>query len=241
MLYRIICASIMIVFSAFTMAAEEAESKPSGKWGGAAELGIITTRGNTNTTTSNAKLRVEYKKAPWTHQLTMESVRAEDSGTTTADSFLTQYRGKYQFSKRGYYFANLRYEDDPFAGFDQRTAEIVGYGRNLYQGKRFNLDMEVGVGARQTEFTDNTTTDESVIRLGANMDWKISDTSSLTEELFVEDGDKNTVSESTTALKVKINTSLALKVSVKVKDNSEVPVGKKHTDTTTAVTLVYDF
>jgi len=221
------------------MAAGKKSDEPG--WSGEAELGIITTRGNTNTSTSNAKLKVEYKDAPWTHQMKLESVRAEDNGQTTADRFEAAYRNKYQFSERGYYFGVIRYEDDVFAGFDQRTTEIIGYGRNVYQGKVFKLDFEVGVGARQTEHTDNTSSDEAIYRLATNMNWAISETSSLSEELFVEGGSENTVTESTTDLKVRINSALAMKVTLKIKDNSDVPVGIKHTDTQTAVTLVYDF
>jgi len=233
----VLCGALLL---GMNISAAEVASDSTG-WNGEAELGIITTRGNTNTFTSNAKLRVEYIDLPWGHQFKLESVRAEDNGTSTVDRFAAGFRSKYQFSERGYYFASVRYEDDPFAGFDRRTTEIIGYGRNLYRGETFLLDMETGVGARQTERTDATSSDESILRIATNMKWKISATSSLSEELFVEIGDENTLSESTMDLKVKINTALAMKLSVKIKDNSDVPVGKKHTDTETAVTLVYDF
>lgn len=228
-----------VIFS--TVSATDETKKDADGWKGEAELGIITTRGNTNTSTSNAKLRVEYRELPWTHQLKLESVRAEDNNQVTADRSEAGFRSKYQFSQRGYYYGSIRHEDDPFSGFDQRTTEILGYGRNMYQGETFLFDLEMGVGARQTERTDNTSSDESILRLATNMKWKISETSSLSEELFVERGDVNTLTESTTDLKVKINSALAMKMSVKVKDNSDVQVGKKHTDTETAVTLVYDF
>lgn len=220
--------------------AKEANPADDG-WGGSAELGLITTRGNTETSTSNARLTINYKTAPWTHQLNVESLRAEDSGVITADRSEARYRAQYQFSARGYYFGSLRYEDDPFAGYDQRTTEVIGYGRNLSEGKIFNMDLELGVGGRQTDFTDNREIDETIYRLATKLNWKISETSSVSEELSVEGGDENTVTESTTELKVKINTSLAMKATLKIKDNSDVPVGTKNTDTTSSVTLVYDF
>jgi putative salt-induced outer membrane protein len=220
--------------------AKEANPADDG-WGGSAELGLITTRGNTETSSSNARLTINYQTAPWTHQLNIELLRAEDSGVKTADRSEARYRAKYQFSARGYYFGSLRYEDDPFAGYDQRTTEVIGYGRNLSEGKIFNMDLELGVGGRQTEFTDNRDVDETIYRIATNLKWQISETSSLIEELSVESGDENTVTESTTELKVKINSSLAMKATLKIKDNSDVPVGTKNTDTTTSVTLVYDF
>ena len=101
--------------------------------------------------------------------------------------------------------------------------------------------MEAGAGARQTDNTDGRSTDEAIYRLATLLTWNISETSSLKEELSVEGGSDNTYTESNTELKVKINAALAMKVTFSVKNNSDVPVGIKHTDTTTAVTLVYDF
>ncbi|MGD8925748.1 MAG: DUF481 domain-containing protein [Thioalkalispiraceae bacterium] len=234
-------AVVVLLFSINSaMAAGQKQDTKQG-WSGGAELGIIITRGNTDTSSTNGKLRVEYNVDRWKHQFNLEAVRAEDRDTVTADRLGVLLRSQYQFSERGYYFGTIRYEDDVFAGYDQRTTEILGYGRNLYSGKRYHLDMELGIGGRQTDYTDGTSENEKVLRLASNMGWKISETSELTEELFVEWGDENTLTESATNLKVKINSSLAMKTSVIIKDNSKVLPGKKHTDTQTVVTLVYDF
>ena len=234
------CLFVLFLPASYVNAAE-VKDQPKQGWEGEAELGIIATSGNTDTSSTNGKLRVEYLENKWTHQVRLETVRAKDRDTLTADRLMVLFRSKYQFSERGYYFGTIRYEEDVFAGYDQRTTEIVGYGRNLYAGEKFHMDMETGVGGRQTNNTDNTSVDETVLRVATNMSWKISETSSIKEELFVEFGDVNTLTESVTDLKVRINSALAMKVSFTVKDNSEVIAGKKHTDTQTAVTLVYDF
>jgi putative salt-induced outer membrane protein len=232
---------LIVIFMPNLVVAAESDTAAKHGWDGEAELGIIATRGNTDTSSTNGKLRVEYLANQWTHQFRLETVRAKDNETVTANRLMAMFRSQYQFSERGYYFGTVRYEDDSFAGYDQRTTEIIGYGRNLYKGERFNLNMETGVGGRQTDNTDGTSEDETVVRLATNMGWKISETSSIKEELFVEWGDENTLTESVTDLKVRINSALAMKVSFIVKDNSKVIAGKKHTDTQTAVTLVYDF
>lgn len=225
------------------LAAEEEDlsSITKANWQGEAELGFISARGNTNTTSINARLRVKYTAEKWEHQIRLESVRVEDNNQVKADRFSTLLHSKYKYSGRSFYFGSIRYEDDPFAGYDSRATEIFGYGRKLYQSENFKLNAEVGIGGRQTDFIDNTSLNESVIKLATDMKWKISDTSTLTEELFVEWGDENTLTESTTDLKVRINNLLAMKISLSIKDNSQVLAGKKHTDTQTAITLVYDF
>jgi len=223
------------------------KNKPNnevGIWEGDAALGLLATRGNTNTESINARFTLEYHTADWTHKFKIESLRAEDNGTVTADRLTLLFRSQVSLAEREFLFASLRYDDDPFSGYNQRTTEVAGYGYQVIKNNTVRLDVEAGLGASQTERTertDNTRSSEAIIRLASRVLWNISKTSTLSEGLFVEVGDENTLTESTTELKVKINTSLALKVSFKIKDNSDVPAGNKHTDSETTVALVYDF
>lgn len=238
-MHRFATALICSVIATQPLAVEE--QKKDSPWSGEAELGLIMTRGNTHTDATNAKARMQYDTEHWAHRLVLEYFKAEDDTTTIADRFAAAYRSTYKISERDYGFGSVRYEDDPFAGYDRRTSEILGYGRKLYTGPRFLWDVEAGVGARQTGNTDGTSSDEAIYRLATLLTWTISETSSLKEELSVEGGDENTYTESTTELKIRINAALAMKLTLSVKNNSDVPVGIKHTDTATAVTLVYDF
>ncbi len=232
--------AFLLLFSQIAFAQEDT-TKAASAWGGEAEVGILITRGNTHTDTQNIKLGVHYTSGAWEHKLKIESLRTKDNDVVTADRFGVDYRSTYQISNVDYTFGAVRYEKDRFAGFDRRTTENIGYGRKLYNEKTLLWDVEAGVGARQTDFTDNTNTNEGLVRLATNLEWRFTETSAIKEELFVEKGSINTLTQSTTSLKVKINSSLAMKLGFKVQDNSEVPVGKKHTDTETALTLVYDF
>lgn len=232
---------VLITLISPVNATEQTESnKLAAAWGGEAEIGILMTRGNTNTDSQNIKLGVHYNADSWEHKLRLESLRTEDNGVVSADRFVANYRSTYKFSAVAYGFGALRHEKDRFAGLDRRDTEVLGYGRKLYNVKSLIWAVEAGVGARQTARTDNTDSNEGIIRLATNIEWKITDTSSLREDLFVESGSTNTASESTTSLKLKINSSLAMKLGFKIQDNSDVPVGIKHTDTQTSLTLVYD-
>ena len=238
-LYRILLISLVCQV-AITGFAQEKPAKTN-KWNGSAELGFLSTKGNTDTESLNLKVSVTYTTPSWDHKLKLETLETKDREIKTADRFEANYRTRYKLSDIDYVFGSLRYEDDVFAGFDQRTTEIIGYSRDYIKSDTFKLTAEYGVGAKQTDFTDGTETDEGVIRLAVDMEYKISDTSNLKQLLSIEEGEENTLKESVTELKVRINAALALKSTIKVKDNSVVPVGKKNTDTETAVTLVYDF
>ena len=234
---------ISLLLLPFTLHAAQSATQDSkdNSWKGEAELGFLTTSGNTNTQSLNAKLAVEYQEAQWSHTLRFETLRAEDDGTKTADRNMLLYRARYQLASANFLFGSLRYEDDPFAGYDRRTTEVAGYGHQIINEEMLKWDVEAGLGGRQTDYTDNTSSSEGIVRLATNFEWRFTDTSTFKQEVFVEHGSENTLTEATSDLKVKINSALAMKLTYKVKDNSDVPVGIEHTDTETAVTLVYDF
>ena len=77
------------------------------------------------------------------------------------------------------------------------------------------------------------------------LDWisvkKIGTHSEFTQDIRVEGGEDNVYTESDTGFKVNIMENLAMKLSVLVKNNSDVAAEKKKTDTITAVTVVYGF
>lgn len=216
----------------------EAKEKP---WSVSAELGGVITRGNSDTDSLNGKLRVGYEQASWRHLLNLEALGASDSGETTAERYLAVYKADYRFDERNYMFGVLRGERDLFSGFEYQISESVGYGRRIILTEKHQLDGEIGPGARQSERDDGETKNEMIARLAAAYRWKLSPTSEFAEDLVVLAGESNTETESVTGLKVKINSSLALRVSYTVKQNSDPPPGSVKTDTTTAINLVFDY
>jgi len=223
-----------------SLPAEEANPAPS-KWDGAAELGFIMNRGNTETETLNAQFRVENTRPKWLHRVEFKVLQVSEKETTTAESYELSGRSEYSLDDNDYLFGSLRYEDDRFAGYDRRTTEVVGYGHQYLKREDMTLKGEFGVGSRQTKNTDGSSDSEGIARVGLDYKWQITDTSSFSETIYVEHGEENTYTESVTAVTAKINNSLAMKLSYTIKDNSDPQPGFENTDTRTAITLVYDF
>lgn len=209
--------------------------------GGEAELGMVTTSGNTNTRSVNGKARLHYLRGPWRHEGRLEGMRTSDHAGVTAERYLAAAKSDYHFRPSDYVFATVRYEEDRFSGYDYQVSEAVGYGHRLVERERLRLDLEIGVGGRHSRETGGRTRDEVIARGAGKLAWDISPNSRFTEEVLVESGDSNSYTEAVSALKVMINSRFALKLSLIVKHNSQVPDGVEHTDTLSAVTLVYDF
>ncbi len=223
--------------------AHAGDTKPiDPSWKGSVELGIVTTTGNTDTQTINVKAKAMTERENWRHAMSVEALNASDQSNTTAERYVLNGQSDYKFREFNYFFAMVNYEDDRFSGYDYRVSEALGYGRRVIHKEALTLDLEIGPGGRQSKLSGTgQNQDEVTLRGAAKLAWKISDTSSFTEDLTSEVGEDATITKSVSALTAQINGSLATKITYTVKNTSDVPVGVEKTDTITAVTLVYSF
>jgi len=216
------------------------EQSPS-QWHGEVEFGYVKTSGNTDIENITVKAKLVNQRPHWNHELRFSGIKNKDSGNTTAKNYVLQDDSKYKLSGRDYVFGVLRYEKDDFAGFEYRITEIVGYGRRVLKQENYSLDLEAGVGGRQTAFSDVADSKEGIGRLAGDFKWKISDTSKFSQEVTIDAGNDNTVTNALSELSVKIVSHLAVKLNVRVTHNTDVPPKTDKTDIKSGVTIAYDF
>ncbi len=230
-------ATIILLGTTSPLIAAEA-SQP---WKGEAELGIVATSGNTETTSVKARAGVIHENEKWRHTGKFDALNTSDATRTTSERYMLSGKSDYKFDDRSYAFGLLSYENDRFAGFDYRTSEILGYGYRVIREDNLTLDLEVGPGAQQTKLRDGSSENKLVGYLAGKLLWKISPSASLSEDLTSEISSDATIVRSVTALTAQLVGSLAMKLSFTARYTSEVPVTVKDMDTETAVTLVYGF
>lgn len=241
--HRII-VSVLAILVASTADAETAVTDSGAidtTWKGNVEIGYVTTSGNTETESLNAKAKVETEREKWRHTINFEALNSSDQNVTTAERYMLSGQSSYKMGKKNFFYALVSYEDDRFSGYDYRVTESIGYGRRVIGEPNLTLDLEIGPGARQSKLDTGETEDELMARGAAKLAWKVSATSKFTEDLSTEVGEDVTVTKSITALSAKVNSSLATKLTYTIKNTSDVPPGIEKTDTEMAVTLVYDF
>lgn len=211
-------------------------------WEGGVEAGIVMTSGNTDTQNISAKAKVVNNRERWRHTGRLEALQSEDSNVTTAERYLASGKSDYKLNDVSYVFGTVDYEDDRFSGYDYRVTEVLGYGRRVLNTPTMTLELELGAGSRQSKLTATGETDsEGLARLAGNYAWKISDSTTFSEELTVDVGEDTTITRSVTGLKSQIAGNLATKLTWTVKNTSDVPPGIDETDTETAIALVYSF
>lgn len=214
---------------------------PEGDWKSSAELGLVATGGNTETTSIQARATVSLDTGTWLHSLTADALNTSDESGTTTERYFAGLKSEYKLSEKGFLYVKVDYEDDRFAGFDYRLSESLGFGRTFIENDTWLLKAEVGPGARQTRYNDNSSDSELTLHTAGSLGWQLSESSRFTQDLSIDLGSDNTVSEAVSAITSNIAGNLAMKASFRIKHNSEVPADTKKTDTQLAMTLVYTF
>lgn len=208
---------------------------------GRVQFGYLAATGNTNTTNLNGNMALGWDLEKWRHAVTAGGIYSKSEDVLVAEHYNAGYKADRKLGEQNYLFGSINLEQDEFSGYDERTAEAVGYGRRLLESDEHVLDAEIGAGARQTTLVDGTAQDEAIVRLAANYLWKFAENSQFSQKLAVESGDLNTYSESISSLTAQLLGELDLVVSYTIKRNSDVPLGLEKTDTYSSVNLQYTF
>ena len=213
-------------------------------WTGEGEFGVNQTTGNTEYQNIIGKLAFTYTPTEtWKHGLKLEALRTEDEERVTGESYELNLRSDYNLLEKGFLFGAFRYEDDKFSGYDYQSKLSFGYGQKFIDTKPRFLEVRAGGGVKQSQLENSDESElEAILDLGLTFRQKVSSNSEFTQEFSVEIGDENIHSESNTGFLVNIGESnMALKLSLDIKNNTEVPPDTEKTDTVTAVTLMYSF
>lgn len=227
------------VLNANVAATRKAAAKEG--WQGSATFGYVATTGNTNTRSLNANALAAYRLGNWANAVSFTALQGSTNGVTSSESYDLNGQSDYSLTDTNYLFGTVDYLRNTFASYRRRTTEVLGVGWRVLATDTQQVDIEVGGGARQTHFTDNTNETEFIEHLSAGYLWKFTDKSNFSETLTLDHGAFNTYLQSVTALTTNLAGNFALSVSYTINNNSHPLAAFKHTDTITSVSLVYTF
>jgi putative salt-induced outer membrane protein len=235
---RLTLAIAILVLPSSLLAQEEQEKSP---WAGKATLGYLATSGNTENSTLNGGFEVGYTSGKWAHLLQAAAISASENEMTTAEAYDLGWKSERKLTDHDFLFGRLEWRKDNFGAYDTQFSQTLGYGRRLLDNDKHKLNIELGVGARQSELQLGGDENETIFTAGGYYTWAFSETAEFRQGLRTEIGDANTYSESVTAISAKLLGDLALVASYTIKNNSDVPPLVEKTDTYTALSLEYIF
>lgn len=220
-------------------------------WHTSAELGAITTSGNTAGTSFTGKIDARQEIDRWSNQYIAsgfykEDVRRQNDGSSTSVRTARRFAFSSKFAYRlgdndDRAFMLATHVEDAFGAYSEYSTLGVGRGTRWVQTLDKTFDVELGPGyfsgARQNGDIENGLT----VRGAAALKWQLSPVALLSNTVSVEKGTSNVHSSAETALSTKINGTMQMKAAFVARNDSNVPEFKKNTDTQTSVTLVYSF
>ena len=224
------------------------------QWTGKAELGILSSSGNTESKSANAKLDLTHQGANWKNNIYAAALYGENAEFSTAERYEARYQADRKINDRLSWFVGLRGEEDRFSGFAYQATASAGLSYKLIDNADTKLDVSVGAGYRmlQTETLIKTPAGEVIDRiegeneddvvgtLSSNYEHAFTKTTKITNKLLVESGSLNTSVQDDVALAVSMTDTLALAVGFGVRYNTDPPPLAEDTDTLFTVNLVYN-
>ena len=208
-------------------------------WYDTAELSLVSTSGNSESTTVGFKNKLERIWGNARFTLDLGGIRAEadrgdrfavgapgsfriiDETTSevTAENF--HLRGRYDrdLSERLYWFAGAGWEKNEFAGFDSRLTAIVGAGNRWWNTDRGHFFTDYGLTyTDQDDLIDNPAVDDAFLGLHLGWDflYNVNESTTFTNVLLLNpnlDESDDWRADMTTSLAVAMSERLALKVS----------------------------
>jgi len=217
------------------------------------QLGVVLARGNTDTTTANAKFELVRTTRAVKDDFEIEGLYGKTGALVTAERWATNLQRDWNLTTKTFWFADLHYEHDLFSGFAYQATGATGAGYKFIDTDSTRLDAQIGAGYRRLRPEDlienalgevvgrveGPSKGEAVANGKLKFEHAFNAQTKISDEVMTVVGSDNTYLENDLALGVKLNGSLSLSVGYTIRNNSNPPGGLKHTDTLTTVNLVY--
>ncbi|HEV2700176.1 MAG TPA: DUF481 domain-containing protein [Steroidobacteraceae bacterium] len=220
-----------------------------------AQVGYVSSHGNTDAQTANAKLEVTLNSEMWKHDLLLAGLYGKSNDIVSAEMLDAQWQSNYNITNRLFAFGALHYDDDKFSGFQYQETLSAGLGYSLVKLKDATLDAQAGVGYRRLrpEEIDKDAAGEVIARIPGEAEsgavatasvkgmYAFNSSTKLTDVVAVEAGSDNTLLQNDLGLQVAMSKTLSITIAYEVKHNSSPPPPLVKTDSLLTFNLTYAF
>jgi len=174
---------------------------PDGGWFTSAELGAITTTGNTTGTSVTGKIDTRQETADWSNEYILSGFFKEDEITDddgeryrqrSAERWALSAKAAYKLMKEGSRaFVLGSHVNDKFGAYTRYTSFAVGHGSQLYNTDTRALDVEIGPGYFSGQRETGETESGLTVRGAARFRWQVSPSAAFVQTVSVERGTSN--------------------------------------------------
>lgn len=217
-------------------------------WEMSAELGILLTSGNTESTSFIAKINANHEWEKWRFKYDFNALYKKDEIyveeeqaevlKTSAEQYIFKAQGDYEITETEAVFGFLSHSDDRFASYVEYSTIVVGYGFRVINQEKMVLDLNLGPGYAKGLTSEDEKEQGLIIRGSAAFNWELTDYARFTQNLSVETAGFNTRSIAESAFTTKVSGSMQMKLGFKATHDTQVDEGQEKLSTETSLTLV---
>jgi putative salt-induced outer membrane protein len=210
-------------------------------WQGDVELGGNVSTGNTNQQGVAFGLDIKKEGPRWAHDFDATADYGREDNATNKERYFLAWSSHYKLNTRLYVAGVLWGESDRFAGYYWRLSESVGLGYKVVDRPDMELNLEAGAAMREANYVDLGAETTGAARAAEYFSWKFGARSEFTQSAVSYLDRENSTFLGAAAIKTRLRGPLSVRASVDYRYESDPPPDRKKDDTTTRLTLVYDF
>ncbi len=210
-------------------------------WKGEGQVGASFATGNTSSKGVSAGLALARKGLDWDYKFRAQADYQRTNGRTSVERFIVEAEPQYKVSDRGFAYGLGRWEQDRILGYDARWNLSAGLGYKVVDTKNLSLSLKGGPSWRQTDFVSGLSESELTGLAGVDFGWQLSPTLRLTQVASTIVGERNSSTNSLTAINAKLTGALSARLAYSADITTNPPPGIEKVDTLTRFTLVYGF
>ncbi len=212
---------------------------------GRVNLSSARTSGNSSSSRMYGEAELTARAKLYRYAIGVKGLRATDSGTETASSWLGNGNYDHFISKDRFLYGRGSLERDRFRDIDLRTTVGGGYGLQLYDTDRTHLSVRGGIDLVMLERTGGLRTTHPALGWGVRFShwlWQRSVQLFHDQDGFWDLEDTRQVTlRSRTGLRVPIAQGLSANAQLNVDWEREPAPGRKSTDSTLLLGLGYEW
>ena len=225
---------------------------PAAVWKADIQLGYVDAATPTSKATSvNAKLHAAYTDGLWTHEANLAALSAESTDTATspatttdAESYVAGTKSRRAFAGQDYSFLQTQWDKDVQSQYKYQLFAAGGLGHFFLNSSSQQLSVELGVGARHSEYKvaqmdGGSVGNDGIGTLAGAYHWQINPAVSFGEKVDAQYGRTDLTEHSLTELKQTVTTALNFSLSFDVKHDTGGNTGPSATYRTTSFNVIY--
>jgi putative salt-induced outer membrane protein YdiY len=217
------------------------------------EFGFLVASGNTNASTTTAKINTSQELTSWSYQIigsalykqSQQEVNGEDKNLASAQRLFLSGQLDHKLTEpNDRLFVYGEYENNRFSGFRYQAALAAGWTSRLWHDKQSEFKYSLGPGYAISEVEEDSSDEDAkglIVRAAMEYKQKFSDHATFRQFISTEADQEFYKTKSETSLSTKLTGALAMKLSFVMNHDTSVGPDIEELDTEAAVTVVYQF